>query len=322
MKLQVTFETDSPSRLEGLEGAVAIVYQDDRPLRGLAVRADWRLNGFLSRLVVEERFQGEPDEWLLVHTQGRLPYTHLFLVGMGRRGDHTEGRARRTLETVAGKVALAGLHALAINLSEVVGDTMPMDDAMFLFLEGLSKNYPDDDLSDPPYRPALDAKQRNEERLQAFRDRRQELVRAREEWDRVQEDAADSQELDDEVGEETLLDEAGDLPSAQEADSGSDSLRQASGATEEQRSRRPVAGALPPELDDSHVAAQASDMHAEEGDSPPDPGSLAEPELEPAPERTVHVVLVGDAESLSPMRKALRESGGDASASLAVEWSR
>jgi len=315
MKLQVTFETGSPSLLEGLDGAVAIVYQDDRPLQGLAVRADWRLNGFLSRLVGEERFQGEPGEWLLVHTQGRLPYTHLFLVGMGRRVDHNEARARRTLETVAGKVALAGLHALAINLSEVVGETMAMDDAMFLFLEGLSKTYPEDELSDPPYRPAVDARERNDERLQAFRDRRQELVRAREEWDRVQDLSDDGDELDDEVGEETILEPGQERSSDEDAQPDEDSLRVAAGATDELRSERPVAGELPEDVE----GASAEDSNEE---SPPDPDSLDEPELEPPPERTVRIVLVGDTESLSPMRKALRESGRDASASLAVEWSR
>ena len=172
MKLNVTFETGHPGQLDGLDGAVAVVFQDERPLTGLAARADWRLNGFLSRLLVDNRFTGDRGEWLLVHTQGRLSFTHLFLVGMGRRASRTAANSKRALEGIAGKVALAGIHRLAIDLTEVIPQEMAPEDAMVVFLEALSNAYPEDELSDPPYQPALDVRQRNEDRLLAARQRR------------------------------------------------------------------------------------------------------------------------------------------------------
>ncbi len=190
MKLNVTFETGHPARLEGLEGAVAVVFQDERPVQGVAVRADWRLNGFLSRLLMDGRFTGERGDWLLLHTQGRLPYTRLFLVGMGRKQEREIASSRRALAGIASKVALAGVHSFAIDLSEVIPAEMAADDAMVVFLEALSQAYPEDVESNPPYLPALNARERNEERVSAFRKRRTELLEARKRWEAEQAAAA------------------------------------------------------------------------------------------------------------------------------------
>ncbi len=278
MKLNVTFETGHPGQLDGLDGAVAVVFQDERPLIGLAARADWRLNGFLSRLLVDNRFTGERGEWLLVHTQARLPFTHLFLVGLGRKGDRTTANSRRALEGVAGKVALAGIHRLAIDLTEMIPPEMAPEDAMVIFLEALSRAYPEDELSDPPYKPALDAQERNQQRLEAARKRRRELQEARARW---------------------------------EAEHAAEAAAAAAGAVE-----RPIAGGLP----ESEATEEAPP--SEPPPPPPDPSTVGEPELEPSPERTIHVILMGDAGSVGAMRKSLRELSGKGDAPLDVEWSK
>ena len=179
MRVQVTFESGHVASVQGLDGAVAVVHQDVRPMTGTGAHADWRLNGFLSRLLVGGRFAGEPGEWLLVHTQGRLPFMHLFLVGMGRRDQRDPRLVRQALEGIAAKVALAGLHAFAIDLGEVAGDDLPLSEAMMVFLETLGQAYPEDELSDPPYRPALEAEKRNRSRVDSARRRRAELLAER-----------------------------------------------------------------------------------------------------------------------------------------------
>lgn len=275
MKLNVTFETGHPAQIQGLDGAVAVVFQDERPLQGMASRADWRLNGFLSRLLVDNRFSGERGEWLLVHTQGRLPFTHLFLVGMGRRSSRAVASSRRAIEGIAGKVALAGIHRLAIDLTELIPPEMAPEEAMVAFLEALARAYPDDELSDPPYLPALDAKQRNELRIEAARRRRRELQEARAAWE-------------------------------------AERAARAEAVAQGEAPERPIAGALP----------EAEPETQPEPVPPPDPSSVGEPELEPSPERTVHVVLMGDAGSVGAMRKALKELSRKPDSPLDVEWSR
>ena len=278
MRVQVTFETGHPSRIDGVDGAVAVVWQDQRPLKGLATRADWRLNGFLSRLVQGDKFNGKAGDWLLVHTQGRLPYTHLFLVGMGRRDGHSARRAKSALEGIAGKLALAGLHAFSIDLDEVIGQQIPAEQAMVTFLDALSDSYPEDEFSDPPYLPALQARERNEERAAQHRRRRVELQEARRRWEKEQAERR-AQEAAVEVAERTTAEQVAVPP------------------------KRPVAGHVPEE-------------------APPDPDSIGQPELEPYPERTVRVVLLGEPGRVGELRQALKRMSTDDAAPIDVEWSR
>ncbi len=282
MKLQVTFETGHPARIDGIDGAVAVVWEDQRPLRGMAASADWRLNGFLSRLVQGDRFSGKAGEWLLVHTQGRLPFTHLFLVGLGRSDDHGAARARAALEGVAGKVALAGLHSFAIDLDEVVAGAVDANKTLVTFLDALSDSYPEDEFADPPYLPALEARERNDERVAQHRRRRQELVEARRRWE-----------------EERRAEEAVRVRAATEEDEESENSQGMTAVAPE----RPVAGHVPDE-------------------APPDPAELRDPELEPYPERTVRVVLVGEPDRVRGLREGLRTMSQADDAPIDVEWQR
>ena len=281
MKVQVTFETGHPARIDGIDGAVAVVWEDQRPLQGIAARADWRLNGFLSRLVQGERFSGKAGEWLLVHTQGRLPFTHLFLVGLGRSDDHGAARARAALEGIAGKVALAGLHSFAIDLDEVVAGAVDPDKTLVTFLDALSDSYPEDEFADPPYLPALEARERNDERVSQHRRRRQELVEARRRWE-----------------EERRAEEAARVSTGAEEGEEPETSQEVTAAPE-----RPVAGHVPEE-------------------APPDPSELGDPELEPYPERTVRVVLVGEPDRVRALREGLRTMSQADDAPIDVDWQR
>jgi hypothetical protein len=293
VRVQVTFESANVASVQGLDGAVAVVYQDDRPMRGTGAHADWRLNGFLSRLLQGGKFAGEAGEWLLVHTQNRLPFTHLFLVGMGRREQRDAKRVRQAIEGIAAKVALAGLHAFAIDLTEVAGEGVPASEAMMLFLETLGQAYPDDELSNPPYRPAIEVEERNRERLDTARRRRAELLAARARMAAKQ--ALDAREADD--------DEADDEEAA-DAEATVD---------------RPIAGGLPPAATQDAVETESSSAPEEL----PDPDSLPAPDLEARPERTVKVVFVGTADRLAEMRRGLQEADhAGSTGSLDVSWSR
>lgn len=284
MKLQVTFETGHPARIEGLDGAVAVVWQDQRPLRGLAARADWRLNGFLSRLVIGDKFVGKAGDWLLVHTQGRLPFSHLFLVGLGRTEEHGKERAKAALEGIAGKVALAGLHAFAVDLDEVTGGYLDADEAMVTFLDALSDSYPEDEFADPPYLPAFQVRERNDERVSSHRRRRQELLEARGRWE-----------------EERRAEEAARAHAALEQGGSSETSEVMDAVAQD----RPVAG---------HVPSEAQ--------PPPDPSELADPELEPYPERTVRVVLVGAPDRVRALREGLKRMSQEDDAPIDVDWQR
>jgi hypothetical protein len=63
--------------------AVATFFESDRPLRGEAGRADWRLCGLLSRLVGGPHLRGRAGEAALVHTGAKLRAPRLVLLGLG-----------------------------------------------------------------------------------------------------------------------------------------------------------------------------------------------------------------------------------------------
>lgn len=63
--------------------AAATFFENDRPLRGEAGRADWRLCGLLSELVAAAHLRGRSGEAALVHTAGKLRAPRLVLLGLG-----------------------------------------------------------------------------------------------------------------------------------------------------------------------------------------------------------------------------------------------
>lgn len=64
---------------------VVPVFSDERPLRGAAGRADWRLCGRLSRLLAEGRLVGHPGDAVLAATFGGLTAPLVLALGAGLR---------------------------------------------------------------------------------------------------------------------------------------------------------------------------------------------------------------------------------------------
>jgi hypothetical protein len=69
-------------------------FEDDRPLRGPAGLADWRLNGLLTGLLLEGKAAGRPGENILVRSNGKLAAEWVLFAGGGKRQEF----AGRTLE--------------------------------------------------------------------------------------------------------------------------------------------------------------------------------------------------------------------------------
>lgn len=63
--------------------AIIPVFEDIRPLRGAAGLVDWRLNGYLSQLIMKNRFRGEFEEVLLMPAGPRIEARQLVLFGVG-----------------------------------------------------------------------------------------------------------------------------------------------------------------------------------------------------------------------------------------------
>jgi hypothetical protein len=105
--------------LEGIDGLILSFFVDERPLRGVAGLADWRLCGRLSRLLKAGRLRGARDEVTLLPPAGRrLPFHRLMLLGLGE-SDYPvpfgEPEYRRAVVRLRDVAERAGLRRYAVQ---------------------------------------------------------------------------------------------------------------------------------------------------------------------------------------------------------------
>ena len=66
------------------DGLALGFFSDERPPRGYCGLADWRLNGLISKLIVEGRITGAFMEKTLIFSNHRIPSSKIFLIGLGK----------------------------------------------------------------------------------------------------------------------------------------------------------------------------------------------------------------------------------------------
>ncbi len=107
----------SKERIDDQECDVLVVgfFKDERPLAGSAGLIDWRLNGTLSRFLIEKKLTGDWKETTLIPSQGRVMPRMILLLGLGEVREYSYLRLRELsahlLET------LKKLDALEVCLS-------------------------------------------------------------------------------------------------------------------------------------------------------------------------------------------------------------
>lgn len=94
--------------------AVATFFETDRPLRGEAGRADWRLCGLLSRLLAASHLRGRAGEAALVYTGGRMRAPRLVLLGLGASAGFGALEAKAATREAVHRAL--GLHARTLAL--------------------------------------------------------------------------------------------------------------------------------------------------------------------------------------------------------------
>ena len=91
------------------------VFRDDRPLRGAAGLADWRLCGRLSRLLKSNRATAEQGETMMLPPGRRLRFKRVMWFGLGDAKGYTDDRLRKDLTWIAGVVKSAGVTDWAVQ---------------------------------------------------------------------------------------------------------------------------------------------------------------------------------------------------------------
>jgi hypothetical protein len=118
--------------IDHVDADVAVVgcLADERPLRGAAARADWRLCGAISSLLCVGDLQGDEGEAALFPSSGGVRAPRLLALGLGvrsrRRAERLRGFAGDALERVlrlrASRPALALLPPEYGDVRDQVGE--------------------------------------------------------------------------------------------------------------------------------------------------------------------------------------------------------
>jgi hypothetical protein len=115
--VSVQFLTNELAKWDEVAGGalVVTVFQDERPLRGAAGLADWRLCGRLSRLVKHERIRGERGETLMMPPGRRLRFDRLILFGLGPSKGFGEELYREHVRWIRHVLHRAGIKDYAVQ---------------------------------------------------------------------------------------------------------------------------------------------------------------------------------------------------------------
>jgi len=107
-----------PAERARVDLLVVPVFSDERPLRGSAGRADWRLCGLLSRLAAEGRLEGRAGEAVLVASFGGLAAPLVLALGMGSRLAFDAGGVEFLAHEAVSRALALRVATLALGLGE------------------------------------------------------------------------------------------------------------------------------------------------------------------------------------------------------------
>ena len=119
------------------------VFKDDRPLRGAAGLADWRLCGKLSRLVRAGKATAEKGESLMLPPGRRLTFGRILWFGLGDAKGYNDERFHVDLDWILDVVLKAGVKSWALQAPGRASGLIGARRAVELMLE-------DDRLRDQP----------------------------------------------------------------------------------------------------------------------------------------------------------------------------
>jgi hypothetical protein len=91
------------------------VFKDDRPLRGAAGLADWRMCGRLSRLLKANKVSADAGENMMLPPGRRLPFSKIVWFGLGDAKGYSDERFRKDLARILGVITRAGITEWAFQ---------------------------------------------------------------------------------------------------------------------------------------------------------------------------------------------------------------
>jgi hypothetical protein len=105
--------------------AIAGIFADERPLRGGAGQADWRLCGQISELLRDQHFDAKIGEALLVPTLGRLQAPRFLGIGLGPQATCGADQVRISTQIAVERAVALGVQTVALLPLGIASHALP-----------------------------------------------------------------------------------------------------------------------------------------------------------------------------------------------------
>lgn len=142
--MRLDFAEPTLDALDAAQGdcLVLAAFADDRPLRGLAGRVDWRLCGRLSRMMQQAFVTGADGEVTLTPMPAdRLPFERVLLFGLGRRVEFDGNRFEQACSRIFARAAGIGATDVTMSLPGRVGMQVGLRQAVHGWGKALAQAY-------------------------------------------------------------------------------------------------------------------------------------------------------------------------------------
>ena len=104
---------------------VTTLYDTERPPQGVGGLVDWRLNGFVSRQIMNGTVEGLPEELVLIPLHRRLPARRLLILGLGKPCEFRLATARHVAYRLGKIIESLGTEDVAIHFPPAVDERLP-----------------------------------------------------------------------------------------------------------------------------------------------------------------------------------------------------
>ncbi len=108
----------SSKEIDKLEAEAIVLpfFSDEKPLKGANGLIDWRMNGSVSRLLMEGKISGKRGESILILPRKRIKGEKILMVGLGDSNDFNGNLLEGTSAEILRQVVKIGVENFAIAI--------------------------------------------------------------------------------------------------------------------------------------------------------------------------------------------------------------
>lgn len=126
--------TSQPIDKLDCELLVLMHYENQVPFHGLLGLIDWRLNGRLSQLVIENHFSGKAKEMILMPAEHRFRAQKMILLGLGQHEHFRENHISQVFDYTFETIDRLKAKQIALSLNPLIPSQFEWRNSVRMFV--------------------------------------------------------------------------------------------------------------------------------------------------------------------------------------------